>query len=63
MHNTRKINDDIYYLRASDRRIELFENVYPVSQGMSYNSYLITDEKTCLMDSVDESIRGQFLEN
>ena len=63
MHNTRKINDDIYYLGASDRRIELFENVYPVSQGMSYNSYLITDEKTCLMDSVDESIRGQFLEN
>lgn len=63
MHNTRKINDDIYYLGASDRRIELFENVYPVSQGMSYNSYLIMDEKTCLMDSVDESIRGQFLEN
>ena len=63
MHNTRKINDDIYYLGASDRRIELFENVYPVSLGMSYNSYLITDEKTCLMDSVDESIRGQFLEN
>ena len=31
MHNTRKINDDIYYLGASDRRIELFENVYPVS--------------------------------
>lgn len=63
MHNTRKINDDIYYLGASDRRIELFENVYPVSQGMSYNSYLITDEKTCLMDSVDETVRGQFLEN
>lgn len=63
MHNTRKINDDIYYLGASDRRIELFENVYPVSQGMSYNSYLITDEKTCIMDSVDESVRGQFLEN
>ncbi len=63
MHNTRKINDDIYYLGASDRRIELFENVYPVSQGMSYNSYLILDEKTCLMDSVDESVRGQFLEN
>lgn len=63
MHNTRKIKEDIYYLGASDRRIELFENVYPVSQGMSYNSYLITDEKTCLMDSVDESIRGQFLEN
>lgn len=63
MHNIRKINDDIYYLGASDRRIELFENVYPVSQGMSYNSYLILDEKTCLMDSVDESVRGQFLEN
>ena len=45
MYNVRKINDDIYYLGANDRRIALFENVYPVPEGMSYNNYLIKDEK------------------
>lgn len=54
MYNVRKINDDIYYLGANDRRIALFENVYPVPEGMSYNNYLIKDEKTCLMDGIDE---------
>lgn len=63
MHNVRKINDDIYYLGANDRRIALFENVYPVPNGMSYNNYLIKDEKTCLMDGIDESVSRQFLEN
>ena len=63
MYNVRKINDDIYYLGANDRRIALFENVYPVPEGMSYNNYLIKDEKTCLMDGIDESVSRQFLEN
>ena len=54
MHNTRKVTEDIVWLGASDRRIELFENVYPVPDGMSYNNYLILDEKTALMDGVDE---------
>lgn len=63
MFNTRKIANDIYYLGANDRRIELFENVYPVKNGMSYNNYLIDDEKTCLMDGIDSSVSRQFLEN
>ncbi len=63
MYNVRKINEDIYYLGANDRRIELFENVYPVPNGMSYNNYLIDDEKTCLMDGIDDSVSRQFLEN
>lgn len=63
MYNVRKIIDDIYYLGANDRRIALFENVYPVPNGMSYNNYLIKDEKTCLMDGIDESVSRQFLEN
>ena len=63
MQNVKKITSDIYWVGASDRRIELFENVYPVPDGVSYNSYVIIDEKTCLMDGVDESVTRQFLEN
>ena len=54
--------EDTYYLGASDRRLALFENVYPLNNGISYNSYLIVDEKTCLMDSVDKSIDEIFYE-
>ena len=63
MHNIRKITDDIIYLGCSDRRLALFESAYPVKDGMSYNSYLIKDEKTVLMDTVDKVCAEQFYEN
>ena len=63
VHNVRYIHDDLVYLGASDRRIELFENVYPIPRGVSYNSYLLLDEKTVLFDTVDRSVSGQFFEN
>ncbi|MDO5298916.1 MAG: MBL fold metallo-hydrolase [Clostridia bacterium] len=63
MHNIRKVTDDLVYLGVSDRRIELFENVYPIARGISYNSYLLLDEKTVLFDTVDRSVTGQFFEN
>lgn len=63
MHNTRLIADDIVYVGASDRRLALFENVYPIPRGVSYNSYLVLDEKTVLMDTVDYSVSRQFFEN
>lgn len=63
MHCVKKIKDDIYYVGGSDRRIELFENVYPVPEGITYNSYLIVDDKTILIDTVDRSIGAQFMEN
>jgi flavorubredoxin len=63
MHNTRKITSDLVWLGASDNRLELFENVYPIPQGISYNSYLLNDEKTVLFDTVDSSVRRQFFEN
>ena len=59
----RKITDDIFMIGANDRRIALFENVYPVPTGLSYNSYLINDEKTVLLDTVDKAVRGVFIEN
>ena len=40
-----KITEDLYYIGVADRRINLFENVYPVSEGVTYNSYLLSDDK------------------
>ena len=63
MQNIRKITDDLYYIGASDRRISLFESVYPVPDGVSYNSYLLNDDKTILFDTVDKTVAEQFFEN
>lgn len=63
MECTRKITEDIYWVGGSDRRLELFENLFPIPRGISYNSYLIMDEKVTLMDTVDFSISRQFMEN
>ena len=50
MHNERQITKDLYWIGVNDRRIALFENVYPVPNGISYNSYILLDEKTVLFD-------------
>ena len=63
VRSVRHITDDLVYLGASDRRLALFENVYPIPRGVSYNSYLLLDEKTVLFDTVDRSVAGQFFEN
>ena len=63
MYNVRKVTDDLFWVGANDRRISLFENVYPVPTGVSYNSYVLMDEKTVLMDTVDSSASGIFFEN
>ena len=63
VRNVRHITDDLVYLGASDRRLALFENVYPIPRGVSYNSYLLLDEKTVLFDTVDRNFSAQFFEN
>lgn len=63
MYCTRKITDKISYIGASDRRIALFENVYPVPEGASYNSYFVDDSKTAVIDTVDRAVSKQFFEN
>jgi len=63
MHNTKLISKDTYYVGASDRRLALFENVYPIPRGVSYNSYLVKDDKTVLLDTVDHSVSKVFFEN
>lgn len=63
MQCTRNITEDIYWVGVNDRRLNLFENIFPVKRGVSYNSYIIMDEKTALLDTVDASAGQQFIEN
>lgn len=63
MQNTRKIKEGVYYVGVNDRRITYFENTHPISRGMAYNSYVIVDEKTALLDTIDKAGAQQFLEN
>ena len=63
MESIRKITEDLYFVGANDRRIALFENIYPVDSGVSYNSYLLMDEKTVLLDTVDKNASSEFLTN
>ncbi len=63
MHNTRKIQEDLIYVGANDRRLALFENHYPIPRGVSYNAYVVLDEKTALLDTADASVMEQFMEN
>ena len=63
MYCTRKVLDDLIWVGADDRRLVCFEGAYDVPNGVSYNSYLLTDEKTVLFDTVDKAVFGQFFEN
>jgi len=63
MHCIKKVTDDLIWVGANDRRLALFEGVYSVPAGVSYNSYLLLDEKTVLFDTVDKAVRQRFLEN
>ncbi|CAI3636783.1 putative flavo-diiron protein FprA [Clostridium neonatale] len=63
MFCVRKVTEDLYWVGGNDRRLALFENIHPIPRGVSYNSYLLLDEKTVLFDTVDWSIGRQFLEN
>ncbi|MBU3181970.1 FprA family A-type flavoprotein [Clostridium psychrophilum] len=63
MYCVRKITEYLYWVGGSDRRLALFENIHPIPRGVSYNSYLLMDEKTVLFDTVDWSICRQLIEN
>ncbi len=63
MYCTRNVSDSVVWVGASDRRLALFENLFPIPRGVSYNSYLILDEKTALLDTTDASVTRQYLEN
>ncbi|MBO7208990.1 MAG: FprA family A-type flavoprotein [Clostridia bacterium] len=63
MNSTQMINNDCFWVGANDRRINLFENIFPLTNGVSYNSYVIKDEKIAILDTVDQSCGRQFMEN
>ena len=63
MYCTRQVTNDIFWVGADDRRLSLFEGVYAVPRGVSYNAYLVRDEKTVLFDTVDSAVGDRFFEN
>jgi len=63
LYNVREISPQIYWIGGNDRRLEQFENLFPLTNGVSYNSWLILDEKTAIIDTVDDAVTDQYLEN
>ena len=63
MYCVRNVTEDLYWVGANEHRLALFENIHPIPRGVSYNSYLLLDEKTVLFDTVDWAVCRQFLEN
>ena len=59
----KKISDQVYYVGVNDNSKELFEGLWPLPEGVTYNSYLVVDEKVCLMDTVETGFFPQFLAN
>lgn len=63
MFCTKKITEDLTWVGGNDRRLALFEGVYSVPHGVSYNSYLLVDKKTVLFDTVDKAVSDVFFRN
>ena len=63
MPTIQNINKDWIYVGANNRCLKLFENIYPIPRGVSYNSYILLDDKTVLMDTCDASVQKEFLDN
>ena len=63
MHHAISIREDLFWVGGNDRRLALFENVFPIPRGVSYNAYVLLDEKTVLFDTVDKSVSGVCFES
>lgn len=63
MYCTQQITTNIHWIGSNDWTTERFENLFPIPKGVSYNSYFIDDEKTCVIDSVDKMVRNEFFDN
>ena len=58
-----KLAENIYFMGFNDRRTHLFENIWPIPHGVSYNSYLIVDEKVALIDTVERQFIDDYLDH
>ena len=63
MSCVRKVTEDLYWVGVNEKRLHLFENIHPIPRGVSYNSYLLMDDKTVLFDTVDWAGCREFLNN
>lgn len=63
MYCVEEIKNGIYWMGCNDFGTELFERIFPIPEGVTYNSYFIDDEKTCVLDAMDKSCRDEFLED
>ena len=63
MYCVRKVNEDYTWVGADGRRLPMFEGVYDVPKGVSFNSYLLSDERTVLFDTADAAVGHAFREN
>ena len=63
MYCTKKIREDLFWIGGNDRRLSLFEGVYSVPKGVSYNSYILKDDKIVIFDTVDKAVGEVFFEN
>ncbi len=63
MYSVRNITENLYWVGANDHRLTLFENIHPIPQGVSYNTYLLKDDNSVLFDTIDWSSCRQFIEN
>ena len=63
MHSYRKLTDDLYWVGGNDRRLALFENIFPLPRGVSYNAYFVDDEKTLVMDTVDRAVAEDYFQS
>ncbi len=61
MYQTVAVKEDVYWLGGNDRKTRLFENLWPLEKGVSYNSYMVVDEKVALIDTVDKQKSTEFL--
>lgn len=63
MYQVKEIKKNVFWVGGNDRRLALFEGVYGIPRGVSYNAYLVLDKKTVLLDTVDKAIGPLFFEN
>jgi len=63
MNYATKLTEKMIWVGGNDRRLNLFENAYPIPRGVSYNAYVVRDEKNVLIDTADKAIGDLFLEN
>ena len=63
MYNYRQVTEDLYWVGADEHRLALFENIHPLYHGVSYNAYVLMDEKTVLFDTADWAVGRQFIAN